>query len=113
FEIVDAQGEVWRSVGTSGWGCDILDWPGNISVNFDGWNFVSLALTETALFNDHSPGPVLEQWVSSGGDKVIDYPISVSAVIVGMNRTPLELTGFTSAKNVIRLKDISGISAAK
>ena len=109
FEIEDAEGEIWRSVGTSGWGCDILDWPGNISVNFDGWCFVALPLRNTKLFNDHSPGPVLEQWVSSGGNKKIDMPIKIRGLIVEMNRKPLDLIDFKDAKPVIRIKDISGI----
>lgn len=106
FEIEDADGEVWRSVGTGGWGCDVLDWPGNAAVNFDGWNFVSLPLRDTPLFNDHSPGPVLEQWVSGGGNKAIDFPIKARALIVEMNRTPLDLIDFKAARPVIRLKDL-------
>ncbi len=107
FEIEDAEGEVWRSVGTGGWGCDILDWPGNIAFNFDGWTFVALPMTDTPLFTDHSPGPVLEQWVSGGGNRKIDYPIKARALIVEMNRTPLELRGFTTAQPTIRLQGLS------
>jgi len=110
FEIEDAQGEVWRSTGTGGWGCDILDWPGNIAVNFDGWNFVALPLRDSKLFDDHSAGPVLEQWVSGGGNKKIDYPIKIRALIVEMNRQTIDMTEITPVKNLtIRLKDISGI----
>ncbi len=107
FEIEDAEGEVWRSVGTGGWGCDILDWPGNIAFNFDGWSFVALPMANTPLFTDHSPGPVLEQWVSGGGNKTIDCPIKVRAVIVEMNRTPLNLLDFTPARPTIRLQGLS------
>jgi len=110
FEIEDAEGEVWRSIGTGGWGCDVLDWPGNISVNFDGWNFIALPLRDSRLFNDHSPGPVLEQWVSGGGNKKIDLPIKVRALIVEMNRKPLDLIDFKAVNPVIRLKDIGGVN---
>lgn len=109
FEIEDAEGEVWKSTGTGGWGCDILDWPGNISVNFDGWCFIALPLRNTKLFNDHSPGPVLEQWVSGGGNKRIDLPVKVRALIVEMNRKPLDLVDFKDASPSIRLKNICGI----
>ena len=109
FEIEDAKGEVWKSLGTGGWGCDILDLPGNLAVNFDGWNFVSLPLRDTNLFNDHSPGPVQEQWISYGGDKKINYPIKVRALTVEMQRTPLNLIDFAKANPTIRLKDVSGI----
>lgn len=109
FEIEDAQGEIWRSLGTSGWGVDVLDWPGQLSVDFDGWSFVSFPLRETSLFTDRSPGPVSDQWVSSGGDKEIQYPIKARAITVGMNRKPLNLTDFVDASPAIRLKDISGV----
>jgi hypothetical protein len=109
FEIEDAQGETWRSIATGGWGCDVLDWPGNISVNFDGWNFVALPFRDTKLFNDHSPGPVSEQWVSSGGNKKMEFPIKVKALTVEMNRTKLDLIDFKPSNPVIRLKDVSGI----
>ncbi len=111
FEIEDANGETWRSIGTGGWGCDILDWPGNAAVNFDGWNFVSLPLSDTPLFNDRSPGPVLEQWVSGGGDKVVDFPVKVTGLIVEMNRRPLELLGFADATPSIRIQAVGALMA--
>ncbi len=109
FEIEDAQGEVWRSIGTAGWGCDILDWPGNAAVNFDGWNFVTLPLTDSSLFNDHSPGPVLEQWVSGGGDKKIDFPVKIAGLIVEMNRRALELVDFVEPTPSIRIREVSAL----
>jgi len=109
FEIEDAEGEIWRSVGTGGWGCDILDWPGNIAVNFDGWNFIALPLRDSKLFNDHSPGPVLEQWVSNGGNKTIDFPIKVRALIVEMNRQALDLTEMKPVKPMLHLRGLATI----
>ncbi|MEG2076383.1 MAG: hypothetical protein RRY34_07755, partial [Victivallaceae bacterium] len=110
FEIEDANGEVFKNLSTGrDWGCDIMDWPGNLSVNFDGWNYVAQPLFRTALFNDHSPGPLSEQWVSEGGDKKIDLPIKVRAITVGMNRTKLDLLDFKPAAPSIRLKDVGGI----
>ncbi len=107
FEIEDGEGEVWRSVGTGGWGCDILDWPGQVSINFDGWNFISLPLRESPLFEDRSPGPVLEQWVSDGGDKTIQYPIRLRGIGVEMTREALELREFQPVHPVIRIQDLS------
>jgi len=110
FEIEDAEGEVWRSISTGGWGCDILDWPGNIAVNFDGWNYVALPLRDTELFNDHSPGPVIEQWVSDGsGDKKLTLPLTLKGLIVEMNRKPLELIHFKPVTSKIRIKDAGGM----
>lgn len=109
FEVVDAEGEVWRSVGTGGWGCDILDWPANLAVNFDGWNFVALPLGDTGLFPDHSPGPRLEQWVSNGGNKRFDFPLRLTALMVEMNRRPLALLDFEPVSPTLRLRDFGGI----
>lgn len=112
FEIEDAQGEIWRSLGTGGWGVDILDWPGHLSANFDGWNFISVPLRKSSLYVDQSPGAVSEQWVSSGGDKKIQYPIKLRALIVEMNRKPLHLVDFTTVEPVLRFKDAGGIYEA-
>ena len=86
FTIEDAQGEIFKSISPTGYGCDVLDWPGNLAVNFDGWCHVAHPLRTSRFFNDHSPGGVDEQWISSGGDKVIDFPIKIKAITVGMNR---------------------------
>ena len=110
FTIEDAEGEVFKSYTTSGWGCDILDWPGNLCVNFDGWCYVAHPLRDTTLFNDHSPGPVEEQWVSSGGNKVIDFPVKLKAITVGMYRHKLDLLDFKDSAPSIRLKDAGGTS---
>ena len=40
WEYQDAEGEKWLSCGTGGYGCNVYDWPGQASINFDGWNFV-------------------------------------------------------------------------
>lgn len=109
FTIEDAKGEIFKSYTTSGWGCDIFDWPGNLCVNFDGWCFVAHPLRITPLFNDHSPGPILEQWVSSSGNKIIDMPIKIKAITIGMNRHKLDLLDFKPSVPSIRLKDIGGI----
>lgn len=116
FEITDAEGEVFKNVSSgSGWGCDIMDWPGNLAVDFDGWNFVYTPLRRTDLVPTHSPGPVAEQWVSSGGNKRIDYPISLTAITVGMNRLPTTLFGFAEnpAPAAIRLRDVGAVDAER
>ena len=86
-----------------------MDWPGNLAVNFDGWDLCYTALRDNTIMNDRSPGPVSDQWVSTGGDKKIKYPIKVRAVTVGMNRWASNLFGFEPLKNpTIVLGDIVG-----
>ena len=112
FEIEDARGEVFKNLSTGrSWGCDIMDWPGNLCVDFDGWGYVYQSLVPNKLVNDHSPGPVSEQWVSMGhGDKVMQYPIKVRAITVGMYRTKLDLLDFKPTAPTIRLRDVGGRS---
>jgi hypothetical protein len=69
-----------------------------------------LPLKDSKLFNDHSPGPVHEQWVSGGGNKKLEFPIKLKGIIVEMNRTPLDLVDFKPATRTIRLKDASGVN---
>lgn len=112
FEITDAKGEVFKNRSTGrGWGCDIMDWPGNLAVNFDGWSYVYTALRKTDLIPTHSPGSVNDQWMSCGGDKVIDYPISISAITVGMNRCQTSIFSFLKNPGPasIRIKDVGTI----
>ncbi len=110
FEIEDANGEVFKNLTTGrDWCCDIMDWPGNLAVSFDGWNFVYTTIIPTDLVRTHSPGGYSEQWVSEGGDKKIDFPVKVRALTIGMNRQKLNLLDFTPSAPSIRLKDIGGV----
>lgn len=106
FEIEDANGDVFKNLSTGrAWGCDIMDWPGNLAVDFDGWSYVYQSLRPNTVLPTHSPGPVSEQWVSEGGDKEIQFPIKLRAVTVGMNRTKLDLLDFKPSVPSIRIKD--------
>lgn len=110
FEIEDANGEVFKNLSTGrNWGCDIMDWPGNLCVDFDGWGYVYQSLVPNKLVNDHSPGPYSDQWVSEGhGDKRIQFPIKIRAITIGMHRYKLDLLDFKESKASIRLRDVGG-----
>ena len=114
FEITDADGEVFKNLSTGkDWCCDVQDWPGNLAVNFDGWNFVYTMLKPTDLVRTHSPGPYADQWVSEGGDKKIKFPIRITAITVGMNRYQTSLFRFlkeTPGPAKILLKDAGTVS---
>ena len=113
FEIEDAQGEVFKNLSTgSAWCCDIMDWPGLLAVNFDGWAYCYCALEENDLIVEHSPGAVSEQWVSEGGDKKIDFPVKLRAISVGMNRAKLDLLDCKPATNVLRFRDAGGTASS-
>lgn len=113
FEIEDADGEVFKNLSTGrDWVCDIMDWPGNLAVGFDGWSFVYQTLRPTDLIPTHSPGPYKDQWVSCGGDKKIRFPIKVRAITVGSLRHLFTPLGFDLSKPIeapLRLKDLGGV----
>ena len=110
FEIEDANGEVFRNLSTGSWWiCDIMDWPGNLAVNFDGWSYVCCSLVKNSWIREVSPGFVQEQWAAGGyGDKKIQYPIKVRSITVGVNRAKLGITDFSPATNVLRFRDVGG-----
>ena len=113
FEIEDADGEVFKNLSTGqDWCCDIMDWPGNLAVGFDGWSFVYQTLGPTKLIPTHSPGPYKDQWVSCGGDKKIKFPIKVRAITIGAFRHLFTPLGFDLSKQIaepLRLKDVGGV----
>ena len=51
-----------------------------------------------------SPGTRMEQWVSSGGDKKIAWPVKLRAITVCMNRFKPTILGFGKTEPSIRLK---------
>lgn len=113
FEIEDADGEVFKNLSTGrDWACDVMDWPGNLAVGFDGWSFVYQTLRPTDLIPTHSPGPYKEQWVSCGGDKKIRFPIKVCAITVGSLRHLFTPLGFDLSKQIeapLRFKNLGGV----
>ena len=115
FEIEDAQGEIFKnhSSGVGGWGCDIYDWPGNTSVNFDGWSFVYQTVGKSFMLPTHSPGTAMQQWISCGGDKVIDMPVKLRAVTIGVNRHKLDLHDFKTFTPSLRIRNAGCIELEK
>lgn len=84
YEIEDAEGEIYRNVGTKdAWNCDdIHSWS---HTNFDGWRFVEFPLPGNA------PGDGYREkdsvwWGHSGGDEdgVVDLPVRLNRVVVEM-----------------------------
>ena len=105
FEIEDADGEVFKGKSTGrDWGCDVFDWPGYLAVSFDGWGDVYQYTDRNEADLALSPGTRMEQWVSSGGDKKIAWPIKLRAITVCMNRFKPTILGFGKTEPSIRLK---------
>lgn len=107
WEFEDAEGKSFLSSGTGGWGCDILDWPGDISINFDGWCFLRFPINEQSPAKVITPGGVHGQWVAGKGKtKDVVYPIKLTGIAVEMTRKTLDLTEMVPVSPTIRLKGL-------
>lgn len=108
FEIEDAEGEVWMSANTAGYGCEVYDWPCLTAFNFDGWHFISFPLTKASPVKISSPGENQWQWVHDGsGDRLITYPIKVTGLAVEMPAKTLNILEMEDVPPIIRFKNLS------
>ena len=93
FEFEDAEGEIYRSTG--------VDWPANLSVNFDGWHLLRFPINDAAKWPHHIyPNWISSYWSRSGkaGNKKVDYPIKLVGISVKMPRKVFVLTEFKDLK---------------
>jgi len=108
LELEDADGEIWISSGTGGYGCPVYDWPEHFSLNFDGWRFMQFPLTGKSPVKIQSPGENQWQWAyERTGDGKLTYPVKVHGVGFSMTRKVLNLLKMEEAGKSIRLKDFS------
>lgn len=88
FQLRDAKGEIWTSNGTKDdWNCD--DTHAWSYVHFEGWRYVRFPLPSTHPW-DLARGLETTWWGSSGGDGVVDYPLSLEKIFVeARNEVPV------------------------
>jgi hypothetical protein len=98
FEIEDANKTVWRTEGT--W----HDWPGDLSVNFDGWRFLRYPIDGSSTERNLSPS---DRWNGGKGDP--GFPIRLRGLYVVVNRQVLDPTEMREVPAVLRFKDIGFI----
>lgn len=97
FEFRDAEGKHWRSHGSE-W----HDWPGELSINFDGWHFVSFPIDTKSPIIYSSPGGMMR---GDGGGSVV-YPISITKLHVILYRKALDLNEMKPVSPIIRLSNV-------
>lgn len=120
FELRDAKGQTWTSIGASQRGelsPWLLDWMpkealentkqstqadwntddvfGLSRINFDGWRYVGFPLPGNYP-GERYPWPASSQW-KSDGDGVVHYPLTVKAVIIELPEKTLHLKTFAPA----------------
>lgn len=116
WEFTDAKGERWLSCGRGGWGCEMLDWQGKIAINFDGWNFLQFDVPVSRGIDEY-PYPyncpdqrqlTWPEWVNTGGDGNVDYPIKLSGIVVELRRKMVYLTEMVPVKALeVRLQNLT------
>ena len=109
LELEDADGDIWLSAGSGGYGCDTYDWPGLMTINYDGWNFLQMPLTSKSPVENHSPGDNEWQWQRERiGDGSLTYPVKVRGIGFLMSRKTLNILEMEDVKDLsIRFKDFS------
>jgi hypothetical protein len=107
WEIEDAKGQRWRSIG----GLDGGDWCDHAAINFDGWCFITFPLTGDSPAVEIEPNSGSGQWLHSG-DAKMTYPLKLTALYVLTHRDSVDLTKMQPVKEPIRLKDVSVIGSA-
>lgn len=105
LEFEDAEGETWFSAGMGGVGSESYDWCGKMSLNYDGWNFLQMPLTDLSPVKIPSPGDDEWQWTRDGsGNGKIDFPIRVKSVVIGQMGRTLDLLEMKSGADAVRIK---------
>ena len=108
FEFADAEGEVWLTNGSGGYGGEEYDWPGNVSINFDGWHFVKFPLTAASPIKVGTPGENEEQLTNDArGNGRIDFPVKVTGLAVSNHPWGLDFLEMRPTRPYVRIKDVT------
>ncbi len=132
YELQDAKGQKWTSIGASRkgeiseWMLDWLpaefakskgqtatqaDWNTNdvfglSAINFDGWRYARFPLPGNYP-GEKTPWPANSQW-RSDGDGIVEYPLQLTRLIFEMPTHILKLNKFFPVENpTIRVRDLT------
>lgn len=80
YELEDAKGELWRSIGTKeDWNCDDTHtWS---YFNYDGWRYLEFPLPNHLPYDNYREYDTV-WWGSEGGDAVVDLPVKLRRIII-------------------------------
>jgi hypothetical protein len=102
FELVDAKGERWIGAGGS------EDSYGHGFVNFDGWRWMEVDIP--GHFRRDYPWPHNGNWTARDGDSVVDYPLSLTGIIVELRDQVVYVNELVPVRdNRIRISDLRAI----
>jgi hypothetical protein len=106
WEIEDAAGVRRISCGTVVHDADVFDYDGRVSLNYDGWAFLSFPLTDQSSIPDLSTGSVTNLWESTNRSRPVTYPVKLLGVAFATSEKALQLTEMVPVKQVIRFSGV-------
>jgi len=113
--LEDARGQRRISCGTRIHRADVFDYDGRVSISFDGWNFLSMPVTDKSSIPDLSTGSVDNLWEFGAvnadetlhrGGAALQYPIKLVGVAFAAQSRPLFLTERREHQQIVRFKDL-------
>ena len=111
WEVEDAKGVRRVSCGTTVHGGDVFDYDAQLcTINFDGWNFLRMPITDKSPVPDLSTGSVPNLWQCKDASVRLSppvYPLKVTGIVVSLPPKAMYLTEMRPIKQVIRLKNLS------
>lgn len=108
WETEDADGVRRISCGATQHKADVFDYHGSVSINFDGWNFLRMPITEKSPIRDLSTGNVANLWNKAETDRgeAVKYPLKITGVALSLPPQALHLTEMRDIKQIVRLKEL-------
>ena len=104
WEIEDAKGERFFSIGAPCGGWLVGDWKSRSYINFDGWNYLGVRLL--TWYASGFYGPERRNW-KYDGDGRVDYPIKFRRLVVELRDRVVHLTdAIPVPSRAIRLRDL-------
>jgi hypothetical protein len=114
--LEDGAGNRRISCGTRIHRADVFDYDGRVSIAFDGWNFLSVPVTDRSSITDLSTGSADNLWeygqvAADGtfrrGPGVFRDPVKLVGVAFAAQSRPLFLTQRQPHRQVVRFKDLA------
>jgi hypothetical protein len=107
YEIVDAKGEIFQSIGTKDdWNCD--DTHSWSNFNFDGWRYMEFPLPA------NSPGDNYREqdsvWWNHSAEGIVDLPVSLSRMVFEMSTHQIYVDEMVPVENkTIEIDDLTAV----
>lgn len=107
YEVVDAKGEVFQSIGTKDdWNCDdVHSWS---YFNFDGWRYMEFPLPANSPGDDYREKDSV--WWNHSAEGIVDLPLKLNKVIVEIQTHQIYVDEMLPVKSLtVELDDLMAV----